>query len=62
MTDQLSNEKSMSETTDDRAELERLRERVRSAETREERREAIEAIVDRDMDRHAETYEKLAKE
>ena len=54
--------KTMSETTDDRAELERLRERVQTAETPEERREAMLALVDRDMDRHRETYEKLARE
>lgn len=52
----------MSETTDDRAEIDRLRESVQSAETPEERRAAVEAIVDRDMERHAETYEKLAYE
>ena len=52
----------MSETTDDCVEIDRLRERVRSAETPEERRAAVKAIVDRDMDRHAETYEKLARE
>ena len=61
MTDLLTTE-SMSETTDDRTEINRLRERVQSAETPEERREAVEAIVDRDMEQHAETYEKLAHE
>lgn len=52
----------MAETTDDRTELDRLRERVRTAETSEERREAMLAFVERDMERHAETYEALARE
>lgn len=52
----------MSGETDDRAEMDRIRDRVRSAETVEERREAMLAFVDRDMERHAKTYEALAGE
>lgn len=52
----------MSHRIDDRAELERPRERLLAAERPEERRAAIRAIVDRDMGRHGEMYEKLARE
>ena len=61
MTAQHTNE-SMSEVTDDRAERERLVERIRTAETPEERREAVQALAKRNINRQRETYEKLAHE
>ena len=54
--------KTMSEATDDRAEREALVERIRAAETLEERREAVQALAKRNIDRQRETYEKLAHE
>lgn len=52
----------MAESADDSAERERLVERIRSAKTPEERREAVRALAKRNIDRHRETYEKLANE
>ena len=43
-------------------EREHLREQARNAESREERREAIRQLAKLDRERHAETYEKLARE
>lgn len=54
--------KAMSETANERAERERLVERIRTAETPEERREAVQALARRNIDRQRETYDKLAKE
>ena len=43
-------------------ERERLREQARNAESREERRQAIRTLAKLGRERHAETYEKLARE
>lgn len=43
-------------------ERERLRKQARSAESPEERREAIRRLAKLDRERNAETYEKLAHE
>lgn len=48
--------------TDYETERARLRERARTAESPEERREAILRLVAIDRERHAEIYEKLARE
>ena len=53
----------MSRSTEEiETERERLREQARSAETPEDRREAIRRLAKLDRERNPETYEKLARE
>lgn len=52
----------MPESSNDTAERERLVEQIRAAETPEERREAVQALAKRNIERQRETYDKLADE
>jgi len=53
----------MSRTTEESdAERKRLRERARSAESVDERREAIRRLATLDRERNRDTYDKLADE
>lgn len=53
----------MSRTSDEqRTERERLRERARTADSDEERREAIRRLAALDRERNRDTYDELAHE
>lgn len=52
----------MAEDQERNAERKRLREVVRTAESADERREAIRRLAELDRDRNRDTYDKLARE
>ena len=52
----------MTDKTDGRPKGVRLADEIKTAETPEERREAVYAWVDYEIERNRETYDKLAKE